>query len=127
MYYRTDTIYNIHCTIVSLYADNNTITMLGMVCILRIISINSPLYEHLFYIIIIHRMHCKKINLIPLTMYATLSGHFLPNPNGGEILLRSLMTSSCLIRPVAFGSKSAHFRTNLLRWWSPTMDMSRVR
>jgi hypothetical protein len=34
------------------------------------------------------------------TLQATLCGHSLPKPSGGEIFLNNVITSRCLIRPL---------------------------
>lgn len=61
------------------------------------------------------------------TLQATRWGQSLPKPNGGDIFLRRVTTSRCLIRPLASGSYSDHRRMNSSKWWGPSMDQSLVK
>ena len=42
------------------------------------------------------------------TLQATLCGHNLPKPSGGEIFLNNVITSRCLIRPLNRTTIKAH-------------------
>ena len=85
------------------------------------------IFQRCYFNLKLRENHCIEIFQNKNTLQATLCGHSFPKPNGGDIFLSNVTTSTCLIRPLASGSYSLHKRTNSSRWWGPKIDQSLVK